>query len=93
LVQPLKHAIPRVVADIVRRAPLSPSKIEFAWGMAVGPSVQRNTTIRLEGTQLVVESSTRQWADEVRRSSRVILARLRTMLGEATVSRLEIRSR
>jgi hypothetical protein len=91
--QPFKQAIPRVVAELVRDAPLSAAKIEFAWGLAVGPSVQRNTAIRLEGTQLVVESSSQQWSDEVRRSSRVIVARLRAMLGDSTVKSLEIRSR
>jgi hypothetical protein len=91
--QPFKQAIPRVVAELVRDAPLSVAKIEFAWGLAVGPSVQRTTAIRLEGTQLVVESSSQQWSDEVRRSSRVIVARLRAMLGDSTVKSLEIRSR
>ena len=42
---------------------------------------------------MVVEAASRQWTDEVRRSSRVILARLQTMLGDAVVARLEVRIR
>ncbi len=91
--QPLKHAIPRALMDIVRRAPLSPGKVEFAWGMAVGPAVKRNTEIRLEAGLLIIEAASRQWADEVRRSSRVIVARLQSLLGEAAITRLEVRSR
>jgi len=92
-VQPLKQAIPRALVDIVRRSPLSTGKVDFAWGMAVGPAVQRNTDIRLEGGLLIIEAASRQWADEVRRSSRVIVARLQTLLGEAAITRLEVRHR
>lgn len=91
--QPLKQAIPRVLVDVVRRAPLSPGKVEFAWGMAVGPAVQRNTEIRLDGGLLLIDAASRQWADEVRRSSRVIVARLQAYLGDTAITRIEVRHR
>lgn len=89
----LKQTAPRVLADIVRRAPLSPGKVDCAWLIAVGAAVHRQTAIRLEADLLLVDAMGRAWADEVRRSSRVILARMQTLLGEASVSRLEVRER
>lgn len=89
----LKQTAPRVLADIVRQAPLSPGKVDCAWLLAVGPAVQRQTAIRLGADSLVVDAMGRAWADEVRRSSRVILARIQALLGDATVSRIEVRER
>lgn len=91
--QPLKQAVPRVVTEIVRKAPLSPGKVRFAWSMAVGPAVERNTAIHLEQGLLLVDAASRQWADEVRRSSRLIMVRLKALLGEEAVTRLEVRIR
>lgn len=91
--QPLKQLMPRAVAELVRASPMSPGKVDFAWRLAVGPAVQRNTAIRLEEGLLLVDAAGPQWADEIRRSSRVILARLQTMLGETAVSRVVVRER
>src|ERR1700759_2634021 len=88
----LKYAIPDAVAELMRSAPLSPGKVDFAWRMAVGPSLQRVTAVRLEEGVLVVETASAQWSAEVRRSTSVILARLETFLGTAVVTRLEIRA-
>lgn len=89
----LKQAMPRALADIVRRAPLSPGKVACAWLLAVGPAVQRNTNIHLEADLLLVDALGRAWADEVRRSSSVILARMQALLGHGSVARLEVRER
>ena len=91
--QPFRDAMPRAVAELIRAAPLSPGKAEFAWRFAVGPAMQRNTAIRRESGGMVIEVTSGQWADEVRRSARVILARLQTLLGDGAVSRLEVRTR
>ena len=82
--------IPGVLADVVRKAPLCPEKVEFAWRTAVGPALQRVTTVHLDdhGT-LHVTAIDAHWGREVRRSSRLILARLETMLGVGTVSRIK----
>ena len=85
--------MPRVVAEIVRAAPLSPAKVAFAWRLAVGPAVERNTTIHLDHGVLIVEAATPQWANEVRRSAGVIVGRMRSLLAADTVQRLEVRSR
>lgn len=91
--QPLKEAMPRALVEIVRRQPISPGKVEFAWSMAVGPAVQRNTAVRLENGLLMVDAKSAQWADEVRRSARVIIARLHAMLGDRAVLKMEVRER
>jgi len=85
--------MPRVIAEIVRTAPLSPAKVAFAWRLAVGPAVERNTAIHLDQGALIVEAVTPQWADEVRRSARIILRRMRLMLDAETIKRLDVRSR
>jgi hypothetical protein len=89
----LKQTAPRALADIIRHAPLSPGKVDCAWLIAVGPAVQRQTAIRLDAGLLLVDAMGRAWADEVRRSARVILARMQALLGDGTVSRLEVRER
>jgi hypothetical protein len=88
----LKYAMPTAVAELMRGAPLSPGKVEFAWSIAVGPSLQRVTAIRLEEGVLVVETASAQWSAEVRRSAPVILARLQNFLGAATVTRIDVRA-
>ena len=67
--RPLSSAVPGALAELLRGAPLSPGKVTFAWRAAVGPAVERETAVRLEGTTLIVDAATRQWAQEVRRSS------------------------
>lgn len=89
----LRQTAPRVLTEILRQAPLSPGKVDCAWLLAVGPAVQRQTAIRLEADLLLVDAMGRAWADEVRRSARVILARMQALLGEASVSRIEVRER
>lgn len=91
--QPLKHVMSRAVTDLVRSAPLSPGKVDFAWGVAVGPVVRRNTAIHLENGLLLIDATSPQWAEEVRRSAAVIMARLRTLLGHDAITRLEVRTR
>ncbi len=85
--------MPRALAPLVRAAPLTPGKVEFAWRLAVGPSLQRVTAVCLADGLLVVDADSRAWSDAVSRSSRVILARLQTLLGDQAVVRIEVRSR
>lgn len=89
----IKHTMPRALAELVRTAPLSPGKVDFAWRLAVGPGVQRMTSVRLEDGLLLVDAASRAWSDAVSNSSRMILARLRSLLGEQAISRIEVRTR
>ena len=90
-VRPIVHAVPGALAELLRGAPLSPGKVEFAWKAAVGPALQRTTSVRLEGTQLLVDAATAQWAREIGRSSHVILSRLQLLLGQETVTEITVR--
>jgi predicted nucleic acid-binding Zn ribbon protein len=90
---PISSAVPGAIAAMLRTAPLSPGKVAFAWSTAVGPALQRATAVRLERGVLLVEATDRQWAREVARSTRVILARMQTLLGDEAITSIEIRSR
>ena len=90
---PLASAVPGAVADLLRRSPLSPGKVAFAWRTAVGPALERVTAVRLEGGVLIVLAGTPEWAREVSRSSPVILGRLQTLLGASAVGRIDVRER
>ena len=91
--RPLNQAVPGALAELLRSAPLSQGKVGFAWRTAVGPAMDRVTSVRLEGRALVVAADGPQWAREIARSSTIILARLQTMLGSDAVERIEIKIR
>jgi hypothetical protein len=80
-----------IVADALRRQPVSRGKIEFAWRMAVGGTIFRATTIALldDGT-LRVAAASPHWRREVVRSITLIEERLKTYLGNDVVRRIVI---
>ena len=84
--------MPGALVELLRGTPLSPGKVGFAWRAAVGPAVERVTSVQLSGRVLVVEASSPQWAREVTRSADVILTRLQTLLGKDTVTSITVRS-
>ena len=91
--RPLNSALPGALAELLRDTPLSAGKVSFAWRAAVGPGLERETAVRLEGTTLFVDAASKQWAKEVRRSSSIILNRLQTLLGDSTVVSISVRER
>ena len=91
--RPLNSALPGALAELLRGAPLSPGKVQFAWRAAVGPAVDRETSVRLVDKTLVVDAASRLWAREVTRSSSIILNRLQRLLGADTVADLSVRER
>lgn len=87
----VQDVIPHALADVIRKAPLCPEKVDFAWQAAVGPAVGRVTRVRLDEAGVVhVWASNAQWAREVKRSSRLILSRLRALLGDDVVKSLHV---
>lgn len=88
----LAQVLPGSLAEIVRRAPLSPGKVDFAWKSAVGAAMARVTAVRLESGVLLVEAQTAQWGSAVLRATPVILSRLRALLGADTVREIRLRS-
>jgi hypothetical protein len=91
--RPLNSAIPGALTELLRDAPLSPGKVTFAWRAAVGPAVERETSVRLVEGTLVVDAASRLWAREVSRSSPIILRRLQTLLGSDVVVGISVRKR
>jgi predicted nucleic acid-binding Zn ribbon protein len=90
-VQSITHALPGALTELLRDTPLSDGKVTFAWTSAVGPALARATHVKLEQGVLIVETSSVQWAREIRRSAHVILPRLASLLGAGVVSSIEIR--
>jgi predicted nucleic acid-binding Zn ribbon protein len=81
--------IPAVLAEVIRKAPLCPEKVAFAWRTAVGSAMDRVTTVRLdEAGVLHVNATDAHWAREVKRSSRLIVKRLEALLGEGVIKKL-----
>ncbi len=56
---PLNHIMPGVLADILRRAPLTPEKVAFSWRTAVGPAVDKVTAVELHDGVLYVRPGMR----------------------------------
>ena len=83
------QVMPGVVADVIRKAPLTDDKVAFAWRLAVGPAVDKATTVRLgsDGT-LHVKAESQAWIDSMRSSIGLIRSRLAHFLGDDTVKRI-----
>ena len=81
--------MPAVVADVIRKAPLTEEKVAFAWRLAVGPAVDKATKVRLgsDGT-LYVSAESPAWIDGVRQSVGLIRSRLAHFLGDDAVKRI-----
>lgn len=90
--QPLSQLMPRALAEIVRQAPLSHGKVDFAWKTAVGPGMARVSAVRLEDGILIVEARTAQWSSAIMRSSRIILSRMQAMLGAEAIREIRLRA-
>lgn len=81
--------MPGVVAEVIRKAPLTEEKVTFAWRLAVGPAVAKATSVRLgsDGT-LYLRADSPAWLDGVRQSVGLIRSRLAHFLGEDAVKRI-----
>jgi Dna[CI] antecedent, DciA len=88
---PVHRFMPDALAAVLRKAPLTPEKIAFAWRTAVGPSVDRVTTVQLDGHLLRVHTRDAQWRREIEHSASLIRARLDALLGLGVVRGLDVR--
>ncbi|HXG88983.1 MAG TPA: DciA family protein [Vicinamibacterales bacterium] len=83
------RVIPVVLAEVISKAPLCDEKVDFAWRASVGAAVVKMTTVKLDDAGVLhVDAADAHWAREVRRSARLILARLEPLLGHGTVKRI-----
>ncbi len=88
----VQRVLPSVLVDVIRRQPLSPEKIDFAWRTAVGAALARVTTIHLRpGGTLLVRVSDVRWQTELDPSLALVRDRLVPLLGENVVRRIEVR--
>ncbi len=79
-----------VVAEVIRKAPLTAEKVAFAWRLAVGAAIDKSTTVRLADTGvLYVRAETPAWLAAVRKSTSLIQIRLDDLLGENIVKKLD----
>ena len=87
---PVHDVMPGALAAVLRKAPLTPEKIAFAWRTAVGPAVDRVTSIELKGRVLHVRAKDASWQREVERSAGLIRTRLAVLLGDGIVRGLDV---
>lgn len=82
---PVSRVIPDALETVLRKAPLTPEKVAFAWRVTVGPAVDRATITELRGAVLHVRAKDAAWRREIERSAGVIRARLDALLGRGVV--------
>jgi hypothetical protein len=87
---PVNDVIPDALAAVLRKAPLTPDKVAFAWRLTVGPALERATTIELRNSVLYVRTKDPAWRREVERSAGVIRRRLQALLGADACRTLDI---
>jgi len=85
-VTPASEILTGVLAEVIKKAPLSPEKVALAWRLAVGPAVGKATTVTLDGQGVLhVRATTPAWIAAVRKSTSLIHHRMNDLLGEGTV--------
>ena len=89
---PVRHVMPDAVAAIIRRAPLTPEKVAFAWRSVVGPAIDHATTVEWNDGVLRVRAKDAAWQREVERSAALIRMRLETLLGARVVRYIDVKS-
>lgn len=87
---PVNHLMAGALAAILERAPLTPEKVAFSWRTAVGPAVDKVTTVELLDGVLYVRARDAAWQREIERSAALIRARLDGLLGERVVRRIVV---
>jgi hypothetical protein len=88
--QRLGQFIPGMLAAILRKAPLSDEKVAFAWRNAVGPSMDRVTTVTFKDGVLRVRAKDAAWQREIERAAGVVRHRLEAILGPGVVKRIDV---
>ena len=79
------------VGSLLKEGPLSEGKLQFAWRLAVGPAIERVSSVSMgPGGVVVVTVSDARWKKEIARSRETIHRRLAELLGNEAVKRLSI---
>ncbi len=80
---PAQRILPDVLTLMIRRQPLTPEKVAFAWRMAAGAAVARASRVDLrpDGTLLVVVDDPR-WRQEIEKALGMLRPKLIALLGD-----------
>ena len=87
---PVQTIVPGALAAIIRKAPLTPEKIAFAWQTAVGAAIAGATEVVLESGCLRVRAKNDAWQREIERSAAIVRARLDDLLGKGVVRYIDV---
>jgi hypothetical protein len=88
---PVNHIVPGVLVEILRKAPLTPEKVAFAWRTSVGPAMNKVTAVELRGRVLHVRAKDPSWQREVERSLGIVRSRMEALLGRHVVGDIRVR--
>ena len=78
------------MASVVRKAPLTPEKVAFAWRMAVGARVDGATQIELRNGTLHVRATQAGWLSEIEHSAAIIRSRMEVLLGPGVLRFIKV---
>jgi len=87
---PVSHLAPASIERVLRQAPLTPEKVEFAWRYVVGPALAKATTVSLHGKVLRVRADSTAWQREVEKATAIIRTRLARLLGDGVVAGFDV---
>ena len=88
---PLHAIVPRALTQLLTMGPMSQGKLEVAWRAAVGDALYRVTKVRLQPNGVVeVTPSDPRWTSALKRSSSMVLTRLKGLLGDENVVRITV---
>jgi hypothetical protein len=87
---PVYQLMPTAIAEVLRKAPMSPEKVAFAWRASVGPAINKVTTIELRGRVLLVRTKDPSWQREVERSLGIVRSRMEALLGKGAVGDIRV---
>lgn len=87
---PVRQVVPDAVAEIVRKAPLSPEKVAFVWRSVVGPAIAQAASVEWSEGVLHVKAKDGAWQREIERSASIIRPRLDRLLGNGVVRYIDV---
>ena len=90
---PVRQVVPDAVTEIIRKAPLTPEKVAFAWQNVVGPAISQATSVSWSDDGVLrVKAKDAAWQREVERSAALIRSRLERLLGDQAVRYIDVKS-
>lgn len=94
IVIPASDILPGILAEVIKKAPLTPEKVALAWRLAVGAAVAKATTVWLDHAGVLhVNAETPAWIAAVRKSRSLIHLRMNDLLGDTTVKSVEFETK